>query len=90
MIGIKEDRVWRDGVYLCTAPNSFEADILESKLKGEGIPCVKKYKGASNYLEIFMGQNMTQPIDIYVPEATLEDAKNVIIPVDLDDCEPIE
>ncbi|HKM28620.1 MAG TPA: DUF2007 domain-containing protein [Anaerovoracaceae bacterium] len=90
MIGIKEDRVWRDGVYLCTVQGSFEADILESKLKGEGIPCVKKYKGASNYLEIFMGQNMTQPIDIYVPEETLEDAKNVIVPVDLDDCEPVE
>ena len=64
--------------------------LIESKLKGEGIPCVKKYEGASNYIEIFMGQNTTAPIELYVPEDSLEDAKNIIVPVDLDDCEPIE
>ena len=88
MLGVKEKKVWRDGVFLCTVENSFEADILESKLKSEGIPCVKKYKGAGNYMEIFMGQRLSFPIDIYVPEETLEDAKNIIIPIDLDDCEP--
>ena len=48
------------------------------------------YKGQGNYIEIFMGQNTTVPIELYVPEKSLEDAKNIIIPVDLDDCEPIE
>ena len=62
----REHEPWRDGVYLCTVNDSFQADLLESKLKGEGIPCVKKY------------------------EDSLEDAKNIIVPVDLDDCEPIE
>jgi hypothetical protein len=70
---------WRDGVFLCTAANSLEADILESKLRGEGIPCERRDRGAGNFLEIFMGANNTCPIDIYVPEATLEDAKNIII-----------
>ncbi len=37
-----------------------------------------------------MGQNTTAPIELYVPEDSLEDAKNIIVPVDLDDCEPIE
>ena len=86
----REHEPWRDGVYLCTVNDSFQADLLESKLKGEGIPCVKKYEGASNYIEIFMGQNTTAPIELYVPEDSLEDAKNIIVPADLDDCEPIE
>ena len=77
----KDQKEWRDGVYLCTAKDSFEADILESKLRSEGIPSIKKYKGASNFLEIFMGSNSTCPIDLYVPEETLEDAKNIIVAV---------
>ena len=81
---------WRGGVYLCTAKSSFEADIFESKLRGENIPCIRKYKGAGNMLEIIMGQSITYPIDIYVPEEKLEDARNVVIAVSLDDCEPVD
>ena len=77
----KNRKEWRDGVYLCTAKDSFEADILESKLKSEGIPSIKKFRGASNFLEIFMGSNSAFPIDIYVPEETLEDARNIIVAV---------
>ena len=69
---------WRDGVFLCTAANSMHADILESKLRGEGIPCERRYKGAGNFLEIAMGAS-SFPIDIYVPESALEDARNIII-----------
>ncbi|MDF2654540.1 MAG: hypothetical protein K0R19_1014 [Bacillota bacterium] len=83
MFDKNDQKEWRDGVYLCTAKNSFEADILESKLRSEGIPSIKKYKGASNFLEIFMGSNSAFPIDIYVPKDTLEDAKNIIIAVPL-------
>ena len=79
------EKEWRGGVYLCTTKSSFEADLLESKLRSENIPCVKKYRGASNFLEIAMGANVTHPIDIYVPKAVLEDAKNIIVAVPLDD-----
>ncbi len=75
----KERKEWRYGVYLCTAKDSFEADLLESKLRSEGIPSIKKFRGASNFLEIFMGSNSAFPIDIYVPEAAIEDARNIII-----------
>jgi len=78
-------QTWRNGVYLCTTRDSFEADLLESKLRSEGIPCVKKYKGASNFIEIAMGSNSAFPIDIYVPEQDLEDAKNIIVPVPITD-----
>lgn len=81
---------WRDGVFLCHTQSSFQADLLESKLKSEGIPCVKKYEGASNFIEITMGSNTSYAIDIYVPEDRLEDARNVIVPVDLDDCEEVD
>ena len=85
-----EKKEWRGGVYLCTAKNSFEADMLESKLRSEDIPCVKNYKGASNMLEIIMGSSITYPIDIYVPENLLEDARNVVTAVPLDECEPVD
>ena len=80
----KEEK-WRDGVYLCSVQNSFEADIIESKLRAENIPCVKNYRGASNFMEIAMGSNTTQDIEIYVPEECLEAAKEAIVPVPIED-----
>lgn len=72
---------WRGGVYLTTVKDSLAADILESKLRGEGIPAERRYEGASNYMEIFMGRNVAFPIELYVPEECLEDAKNIIEPI---------
>ena len=76
---------WRDGVFLCSVQNSLEADIIESKLRAEGIPCVKNYRGASNFMEIALGSNTTQDIQIYVPEETLEAAREAIVPVPIED-----
>jgi hypothetical protein len=76
---------WRDGVYLCTVNDNLEADIFESKLRGEGIPCERRWKGAGNFLEIFMGMNTVCPIDIYVPAESLEDAQNIIIPFPIEE-----
>lgn len=76
---------WRDGVYLTTASSSFEADMLISKLDAEGIPAMKRYIGASNFLEITMGMSSAYPVEIYVPESALEKAKEAIKPVPIDD-----
>ena len=76
---------WRGGVFLCTAESTFQADLLESKLRSEGIPCVKNYQGAANFIEIAMGNNKAYPIDLYVPEPFLEQAKEVIVPVPIED-----
>ena len=81
-----ENYKWRDGVWLCTVNDSFQADLLESKLRSENIPCQKKYLGSSNYLEIVFGTNTSGTIELYVPEECLEDARNIIQPVDLDEC----
>lgn len=95
MFGKKENQKehWRDGTFLVTVNNSIEADILESKLKAEGIPVMRRYEGFANAAEIIMGSNTAFQLDLYVPEDALEDAKNIIIPLtqeeieDLDDIE---
>jgi hypothetical protein len=79
----EEEKYWRDGYYLATAENSGEADILESKLNSEGIPVIRRYSGAGNAVEIIMGSNSTFAIDLYVPEETIEDARNIILPYPL-------
>ena len=78
---------WRDGVFLCSVRGNMKAEIIESKLRSEGIPCERRYQGSSNYMEILFGRDFANEIDIYVPEQVLEDAKNIIQPVDLDDCQ---
>ena len=82
---LKTDEPWRGGVYLTTAKTSLEADIIESKLTGAGIPSLKRYEGAANFIEITMGFNSAFPIEIYVPEEKLEEAREVIVPVPIDD-----
>ncbi len=78
---------WRGGVYLCTAEDNLEADLLESKLRSEEIVCIRRYEGGGNYVESVMGINSARGIDLYVAEEHLEDAANIIVPIDLDDCE---
>lgn len=88
LIDEKAEKEWRGGVYMCTARNSFEADIFESKLRGEGIPCLRRYKGAGNFIEISMGSNAAYPIDIYVPADALEDARNTVLAIPLESDNP--
>ena len=56
---MSDKKKWGSGVYLCTCSSSFEVDMLVSKLAAEKIPCVKKYLGASNFMEIALGSNTT-------------------------------
>jgi|GEM_PF-659989 len=81
----KKDAPWRNGVYLTTAKTSFEADIIASKLEAEGIPCVKNYRGASNFMEVALGSNSIQDIEIFVPESTIDKAREALITVPIDD-----
>ena len=81
----KVGRKWREGVYLTTVYTNMEAEIVESKLRSEGIPSIKRYNGASNFIEIFAGTNTTQDVDIYVPEQELEEALIIIEPMPIDE-----
>ena len=86
MFGFREKKdPWRGGVYLTTAKSTFEADILESKLAAENIACMRRYEGASNFLEITMGLSTVFPVEIYVPGDLLLKAQKVIEPVPIED-----
>jgi hypothetical protein len=63
--------------YLKTTGNSFEAEIIESKLNAYGIPVMRKYKEAGGYLNIYMGATPFG-IDLYVPSKLLEKAQDII------------
>ena len=87
MFGFKEKdkENWRDGKFLVTVKSSMEADILESKLNAEGIPVMRRSEGFGNAAEIIMGQNTAFELSLYVPEAALVDALNIISPDPLTD-----
>jgi hypothetical protein len=91
-LGRPQDAPWRDGVYLTTCYSTFDSDIIESKLRAENIPCIKNYRGASNFMEITLGYDSTQAIEIFVPEQELERAKEAIksIPIEDDYEEAVE
>ena len=54
-------------------------------IRDRGIPCIRRYEGGGNYLEIVFGQQNVFPIEIYVPEDALERAKEAIVSVPIDD-----
>jgi len=71
---------WRDGVYLCSVKGAMTMEIIEAKLRSEGIPSERRYKGFSNCMEILLGQDFLDYVDLYVPADCLEDARNLVIP----------
>ena len=64
-------------VFLITAGDSIEADIIESKLSTAGIPVYRKYREPGAYLEIILGTT-TMGIDLFVPEEKIEEAKSIL------------
>ncbi len=64
-------------VYLISAANSIEAEVLEALLTSNQIPVLKKYKEAGAYLEIYMGAT-NFGVDLYVPSKLMVKAKEII------------
>ena len=71
---------WRDSVYLCSVKGTMTIELVEGKLRSEGIPSQRRYKGFSNCMEIMLGQDFLGYVDLYVPAECLEDARNLVIP----------
>lgn len=66
------------GVTLLTSvPNEIEAGMIETLLKEEEIPVIRKQRGAGQYLEIYMAMS-TYGIDLYVADEHLEMAKALV------------
>lgn len=64
-------------VYLISAANSIEAEVMEALLTSNEIPVLKKYREAGAYLEIYMGTTYFG-VDLYVPSKLLVKAKDII------------
>ena len=58
-----------------------EADILVEMLRSYGIPVLRAYGNFGTLGKIIMGYS-GEGLDLYVPESMLEDAKNLLQPVD--------
>ena len=63
---------------LYTTYDSFEAERILAMLRSNDIPAFKREHGAGQYLNIIMGMNTTQSIDIIVPAAAEEAAAGLL------------
>lgn len=80
--GVNEDipTFMREGVKfakLITAADNGEEGVIESILRGAGIPYVVKENTADSWMRVFMGF-CTSGVDFYVPEDLLDDATDLI------------
>ena len=70
----------REGVKfakLITAADNGEEGVIESILRGAGIPYVVKENTSESWMRVFMGF-CTSGVDFYVPEDLLDDATDLI------------
>ena len=66
---------------LATLYDDILVSMYEELLKEADIPYLKKDRGTGSAMRIMMGQSF-YPTDIYVPEALLETARELICPAD--------
>ena len=59
------------------AADDFEADIIISKLKTEGIYAIKKYRGNDDYNKIILGRTILG-VEIFVADFNEEEALEII------------
>ncbi|NBJ16181.1 MAG: DUF2007 domain-containing protein [Dehalobacter sp. 4CP] len=71
-------------ILITEAANEIEADIIESILDSEEIPCYKRYNEAGDYLRIYMG--MTNfGVEIYIPGNLKEKAEGLLNSINTQD-----
>ncbi len=71
----------KDGVSfakLLTAADNGEQGVVESILRGSGIPYVAKENTSDSWMRVFMGF-CTTGVDFYVPENMLDDATMLVM-----------
>ena len=78
-------------VFLINVADGVEADLVEGFIKSGNIPVLRNYKGAGDYLKIYMGMSHLG-VDLLVPLSRLEEAKEMIAskPVEIFDEEKQE
>ena len=71
----------KDGIKfakLMTAADNGEQGVIESLLRGAGIPYVAKENTSDSWMRVFMGF-CTSGVDFYVPEDMLDDATTLVM-----------
>lgn len=63
---------------LMTAADNGEQGVIESILRGAGIPYVAKENTSDSWMRVFMGF-CTTGVDFYVPEDMLDDATELVM-----------
>ena len=63
---------------LMTAADNGEQGVIESILRGAGIPYVAKENTTDSWMRVFMGF-CTSGVDFYVPEDMLDDATVIVM-----------
>ena len=63
---------------LMTAADNGEQGVIESLLRGAGIPYVAKENTSDSWMRVFMGF-CTSGVDFYVPEEMLDDATTIVM-----------
>ena len=63
---------------LLTAADNGEQGVIESLLRGAGIPYVCKENTSDSWMRVFMGF-CTSGVDFYVPEDMLDDATTLVM-----------
>ena len=63
---------------LMTAADNGEQGVIESILRGAGIPYVCKENTTDSWMRVFMGF-CTSGVDFYVPEEMLDDATTLVM-----------
>ena len=63
---------------LMTAADNGEQSVIESLLRGAGIPYVAKENTSDSWMRVFMGF-CTSGVDFYVPEEMLDDATTLVM-----------
>ena len=63
---------------LMTAADNGEQGVIESLLRGAGIPYVAKENTTDSWMRVFMGF-CTSGVDFYVPEELLDDATTIVM-----------
>lgn len=63
--------------FLMSVSTGMEADMIESLLKANEIPVLRKYREAGGYLMVIMGDTV-YGVDLYVPEDLLCKARELV------------
>lgn len=69
---------------LISAADNGEESVIESILRGAGIPYVLKENTSDSWMRVFMGF-CTTGVDFYVPEHLLDDAATLIVGEDAEE-----